>query len=103
MLNKISEEDKKIAAEKQRESSKKADESELKKTNKALEDKLAINKRIEQAYFEALNAYTDEETGIKWLNNSVAIISNTLTKYEECEKAEKESTEFALRGSAPRQ
>lgn len=94
-LNKISEEDKKIAAEKQRESSKEADESELKKTNKALEDKLAINKRIEQAYFEALNAYTDEETGIKWLNNSVAIISNTLTKYEEYEKAEKESAEFA--------
>ncbi len=92
-LDKISEDEKELAAEKQRDSSRKDDETELKKAKSSLEVKLVEKGKLEQAYFEALNALTDTEIGTDALNAHITTISNTLDKYEVYEKAAKAAAE----------
>lgn len=99
-LNKIADEEKKLAAEQQMDSSKKADEALLERDKSALKEKESIKNFFDKAYLNAMDAYMDSDYGTDALNSRVTIISNTLGKYEEYEKAEKAAVELSKRAEA---
>ncbi|MDE7194997.1 MAG: SMC family ATPase, partial [Oscillospiraceae bacterium] len=99
-LEKIAEEEKMLAAEKQRESSKKADEAALEKERGALRDKETEKDRLEKAFMRAMDARMDHDCGEEVLRARAAVISNTLGKYEEYENAVKAAEELGKRAEA---
>lgn len=99
-LEKIAEEEKKLAAEKQRESSKKADEAALEKEQSALRDKTAEKDGLDKAFMKAMDARMDNDCGEEILRARAAVISNTLGKYEEYEKALKSAAELGKKAEA---
>lgn len=99
-LDKIAEEEKKLAAEKQRESSKKADEAALEKEQSALADKEDEKEKLAKAFMSAMDKRMDSECGENALRERVAVISNSLGKYEEYENAVNAAAELSEKSEA---
>ena len=99
-LDKIAEEEKKLAAEAERDRSKKADEAALAKAIASLEAKDSEKERLARIYLAAQDEYLDSETGTEALDKRALTISNSLGKYEEHEKALRDATELNKKADA---
>lgn len=98
-LDKITEEEKALAVERQRERSMKADKAALDKYQSVFKERLSEKDKLEKAFLKSMDELMDPDSGCDVLKSRAAVISSSLGKYEEYEKAKKAAEELGKRAA----